>query len=113
MPRFTLLYRFTIWSASRNAHPALGVGSPSVEQNPLSFNLFTSLGSGAFITVSHQVERRLNVFPVQLVVCLSLTLPPLPILGVVPRKNAFSVRALLMCVFSSLRSTSRRSLRNG
>jgi hypothetical protein len=49
------------------------------------------------------VERRLNVFPVQLVVCLSLALPPLPLLRVVPRKKASSVRALVMCVFSSAR----------
>jgi hypothetical protein len=92
-----------IWSAARNAHPALGVGSPSREQNPLSLNLLTSLGSGAFITVSQPVERRLNVFPVQLVVCLSLALPPLPLLRVVPRKKASSVRAWVMCVFSSAR----------
>src|SRR5258708_40253247 len=96
----------------RNAHPDLGVGSPSGEQNPLSLNLLTSLGSGAFITVSHPVERRLNVFPVQLVVCLSFALPPLPILRVVPRKKATSVRTLVMCVFSSLRVRWRGSLGN-
>src|SRR5439155_23284726 len=112
MPRLTLLYRLTICSASRNAHPDFGVGSPSVVQNPLSLNLLTSLGSGAFITVSHPVVRRLNVFPVPLVVCFTLAVPPFPILSVVPKKNASSVLALVMWVFSSLNVRLRRSHRN-
>src|SRR5437763_16785076 len=102
MPRLTLLYKLTICSASRNAHPDFGVGSPSVVQKPLSLNLLTSLGNGAFITVSHPVVRGLNVFPVQLVICFTLAVPPFPSLSVVRMKTASSVLALLIWVFSSL-----------
>src|SRR6266567_3736780 len=112
MPRLTLLYKLTICSASRNAHPDFGVGSPSVVQKPLSLKLLTSLGNGAFITVSHPVVRRLNVFPVQLVICFTLAVPPFPILSVVPKKNASSVLALVMWVFSSLNVSLRQSRRN-
>src|SRR2546430_1789112 len=69
----------------------LGVGSPFLEQNPLSLNLLTSLGNGAFNTVSHPVVRRLNVFPVQLVICLILAFPPLPILSVVELTRIWGV----------------------
>src|SRR5216684_4585654 len=102
MPRFTLLYRLTICSASRQAHADFGVGSPSFVQNPLSLSCLMSFGIGAFMIVSHPVERRLNIRPFWLVDHVTFASPPFPILSCVPRKRATSVLAWVMWVFSSL-----------
>src|SRR5258708_20302702 len=70
-----------------------------------------SLASGAFITVCHPVERRLQEIPRQLVCCVILASPPFPILRRVPRKEASSDLILVMQVFSLLRVSLRRSPR--
>src|SRR5258707_12690560 len=68
-----------------------------------------SLASGAFITVCHPVERRLQEYPRQLVCCVILASPPFPMLRRVPRKEASSVFILVTQVFSLLRVNFRRS----
>src|SRR5712691_2772377 len=91
-----------IWSASREIHPDLGVGLPSFEQKPLSLSLFITLEMGTFMTVCHPVERRLKVLPLRSACRVIFAFPPFPIFSVVPRKEASSVLALVMWVFSSL-----------
>src|SRR5258708_34508877 len=72
-------------------------------QNPRLISLLMSLGSGAFMTVSQPVDRRLTFFPDRLAQSVTLAFPPCPILRCVARKNASSALALVMRVFSSLR----------
>ncbi len=86
---------------SRKAQPDFAMGLPSFVQKPRSLSRLSSLGRGAFITVSHPVERRLNFLPHILVCRVSLASAPAPNFSLVPRKRASSVRAWVMCVFSS------------
>jgi hypothetical protein len=78
------------------------MGEPLAVQNPRSLNLLMSLGRGASLTVSQAVDRRLTFFPDRLLPGVTLASPALPILRIVPRKNASSALALVMRVFSSL-----------
>src|SRR6266571_126523 len=101
MPRLTLLYRRITCSVSRKAQPDFAMGLPSLVQKPRSLSRLSSLGRGAFMIVSHPVERRLNFFPHIFVCRVSLASAPVPTFSLVPRKRASSVRAWVMCVFSS------------
>src|SRR6266702_2059224 len=111
MPRLTLLYRRITCSVSRKAQPDFAMGLPSLVQKPRSLSRLSSLGRGAFMIVSHPVERRLNFFPHIFVCRVSLASAPVPTFSLVPRKRASSVRAWVMCVFSSLRVSRSWSFR--
>ncbi len=65
------------------------------------------------MTVSHPVERRLNFFPHLLVCRVSLASAPAPNFSFVPRKRASSVRAWVMCVFSSTEGEPKMIIQEG